>query len=223
MLYFNLNFNLKKLKGVFMKVSNESSQVFEHQFHNHSLHKTQLNPKKRRSWISFILTLIALVLSAIAAYHMYFNTLFKINFIDQTVNYQQFKNVIQELGHQSLIDTRDLESNLNILLTMIHVFFILVFINIVLSILILVFNRTLIKLLNVVIALCATLIPIAILFMIREAAQALASKFSHYLGNLEPSALLTEANGLHNAIIFSSIATLFYFISLFFKNRRPKL
>ncbi|MCO4328848.1 hypothetical protein MTQ89_09180 [Staphylococcus hyicus] len=205
-----------------MKVSNDSTLAYRDRLQNHTLHRSQLNPKKRRSWVSFVLTLIALVLSAIAAFHMYYHTLFKIHFLDQTVNYQQFKDVIQNLTHQSLIDTRDLESNLNMLLTMINIFFILIFINIVLAILTLVFNRTFIKLLNLIIAVCATLIPIAILYIVREAAKTLASKFEPYLGHVNPSTLLAESNGLHNAIIFSSIATLLYFVSLFFRNRRPK-
>lgn len=205
-----------------MKVSNDSTLAYRDHLQDHTLHRSQLNPKKHRSWVSFILTLIALVLSAIAAFHMYYHTLFKIQFLDQTVNYQQFKDVIQNLTHQSLIDTRDLESNLNMLLTMINIFFILIFINIVLAILTLVFNRTFIKLLNLIIAVCATLIPIAILYIVREAAKALASKFEPYLGHVNPSTLLVESNGLHNAIIFSSIATLLYFVSLFFRNRRPK-
>lgn len=205
-----------------MKASNHPPHEFEQQFKDQPLHRGNFNPKKRRSWVSFTLTLIALVLSAISAYHMFYNTLFRLDFLDQSVNYQQFKEAIHQLTNQAMIDTSELEKNLNILLTMIHIFFILVFINILLAILTLVFNRTLIKLLNFIIAICTTLIPVAILYVIREAAKTFAEKLSQYLGNVDATALLSEANGLHNAIIFSCIATALYFISLFFRNRRPK-
>ncbi|UEX90486.1 hypothetical protein [Staphylococcus ratti] len=205
-----------------MKASNHPPHEFEQQFKDQPLHRRNFNAKKRRSWVSFILTLIALVLSAISAYHIFYKTLFRLEFLGQSVNYQQFKETIHQLTNQATIDTSQLEHNLNILLTMIHVFFILVFINIVLAILTLVFNRTLIKLLNLILAICATLIPVAILYVIREAAKAFAEKLSQYLGHVDAAALLSEANGLHNAIICSCIATSLYFISLFFRNRRPK-
>ena len=206
-----------------MKASQPRSEDFDQRFNDQPLHRNHLYAKKRRSWVSFILTLIALALSVISAYHMFYNTLFQLNFLDQTVNYHQFKEVIQNLTQQSYIDTSDLENSLNILLTMIHVFFILVFLNVVLAILTLVFNRTLIKILNFIIAVCATLIPVAILYIVREAAKEMATKVEQYLGHIDPSTLLVEANGLHNAIIFSGIATALYFISLFFRNRRPKI
>ena len=206
-----------------MKASQQRVENFEQQFNEQPLHRNHLYSKKRRSWVSFILTLIALALSIISAYHMFYNTLFQLNFLNQTVNYHQFKEVIQNLTQQSYIDTSNLEHSLNTLLTMIHVFFILVFLNVVLAILTLVFNRTLIKLLNLIIAVCATLIPVAILYIVREAAKEMATKVEQYLGHVDPSSILVEANGLHNSIIFSCIATTLYFISLFFRNRRPKI
>ncbi|UXR78079.1 MULTISPECIES: hypothetical protein [unclassified Staphylococcus] len=180
-------------------------------------------PKKRRSWVSFILTLIAMVLTAMAAYSMYRDPLFTSSFLNQEVNYHQFQQFTQQLGSQGLIDVSSFEEELSRLLSMINIFFVLCFVNIILAILTLVFNRTLLKILNFIVSLGVLLIPVILLYIIRDAATQLASALEplqSLVGNIEATSLLAESNAVHNAIIYTGIAAFLYLISLFFRNRK---
>ena len=181
--------------------------------------------KKRRSWVSFILTLIAMVLTAMAGYSMYHDPLFISNFLKQEVNYNQFQQFTQQLSSQTFVDLSEFEQSLSRLLWIIHLFFILCVVNIVLAILTLVFNRTLLKVLNFIVSLGIFLIPVGLLVVIRDTAQQLTDNLKpleSLIGHIETTALLAESNAVHNAIIFTGIAAFLYFISLFFRNRKPK-
>ncbi|URY17838.1 hypothetical protein K9F12_12520 [Staphylococcus pseudintermedius] len=49
-----------------MKETTRQHPQFQQQFENQPIHRSTYYGKKRRSWVSFILTLIAMVLVAIA-------------------------------------------------------------------------------------------------------------------------------------------------------------
>lgn len=206
-----------------MDSSQQQRPQFEQQFDHDTVHRSKRYGKKKRSWISFILTFIALVLTAIAAYSMYTETLFKMVFLDQNVTYDQFKVFTEQLSHQNFIDLSSFEERLNQLLLVLNAFFILCFINIVFAILTLVFNRTIIKMINVLIAGLLLIIPIGFLYIIRQIASRMSTELSQLLGQVDPTAILVESSAIHNSIIFMAIATGLYFITLFFRNRRPKV
>ncbi|MBI5974297.1 hypothetical protein [Staphylococcus canis] len=204
--------------------SSQSQQPhFEQQFQNETLHRGKRYGKKKRSWVSFILTLIALVLTIIAAYSMYTENLFRMVILDQNVTYDQFKVFTSQLSQQSFIDLSDFETRLNQLLLVLNVFFILSLVSILLGLITLIFNRTVLKLINFVISVILLIIPVGFLFIIRYVASSLSKELSQYLGDINPQALLIESSAIHNAIIFMAIATILYFIALFFRNRRPKV
>ncbi|UXR69361.1 MULTISPECIES: hypothetical protein [unclassified Staphylococcus] len=179
--------------------------------------------RKQRSWVSFILTLIAMVLTAIAAYSMYRDPLFTSHLLNQDVNYHQFQQFTQQLSSQAFVDLSNFEEELSRLLWIINLFYILCFVNIVLAILTLVFNRTLLKIFNFLISLVVFFIPVGLLFIIRNAATQLSESLAPLeaiIGNIEATSLLAESNAVHNAIIFTGIAAFLYLISLFFRNRK---
>lgn len=206
-----------------MESSHATQPQFEEQFKYETVHRGQRYGKKKRSWVSFILTFIAMVLIIIAAYSMYTESLFSTVFLDQNVTYDQFKVFTEQLSSQSFIDLSDLEQRLSQLLMVLNVFFILCFINIILSILTLIFNRTIIKVINFIISIVLVAIPVGFLYIIREVASQVSSQLSQFLGQIEPTAILVESNAIHNGIIFTSIAAVLYLVSLFFRNRRPKI
>ncbi|QLK86714.1 hypothetical protein [Staphylococcus sp. 17KM0847] len=182
--------------------------------------------KKRRSWISFILTFIAMVLTAIAAYSMYRETLFTIGFLNQDVYYDQFKTFTEQLTRQTLVDLSEIEQRLNYLRIALRCFFVLCLINIILALLTLLFNRTLLKLINWIISVCITFIPIGFLYIIREVAEQLSDKLAPVqalIGTVDPNTIITASSALYNAAILTGIATVLYFIALFFRNRKSKL
>lgn len=179
--------------------------------------------RKQRSWVSFILTLIAMVLTAIAAYSMYRDPLFTSHLLNQDVNYHQFQQFTQQLSSQAFVDLSNFEEELSRLLWIINLFYILCFVNIVLAILTLVFNRTLLKIFNFLISLVVFFIPVGLLFIIRNAATQLSESLAPLeaiIGNIEATSLLAESNAVHNAIVFTGIAAFLYLISLFFRNRK---
>ena len=206
-----------------MKETTQQHPQFQQKFENQPIHRSQYYGKKRRSWVSFILTLIAMVLVAIAAYSMYSETLFKMSFLDENVTFDKLKVIADQLTAQSLIDTSNIEQTLSYVIMGLNIFFILVLINIIFAILTLVFNRTILKVVNWIISILIVLIPIAFLFYINRAAEEIAKKLVPYIGNVDPTTVFSPSNALHNAIIFTAIATVLYFISLFFRNRRPKI
>ncbi|MEJ7541417.1 hypothetical protein [Staphylococcus intermedius] len=206
-----------------MKETTRQHPQFQQQFENQPIHRNPNYGKKRRSWVSFILTLIALVLVAIAAYSMYSETLFKMSFLDENVTFDKLKEIANQLTAQSFIDTSEIEQTLDFVIMGLNIFFILVLVNIIFAILTLVFNRTILKVINWIISIVITLIPIAFLFYINQAAEEVTKKLAPYIGNVDPSTVFSPSNALHNAIIFTAIATVLYFISLFFRNRRPKI
>ncbi|MGV3244692.1 hypothetical protein [Staphylococcus sp. 11261D007BR] len=206
-----------------MESSHATQPQFEEQFKYETVHRGQRYGKKKRSWVSFILTFIAMVLIIIAAYSMYTESLFSTVFLDQNVTYDQFKVFTEQLSSQSFIDLSDLEQRLSQLLMVLNVFFILCIINIILSILTLIFNRTIIKVINFIISIVLVAIPVGFLYIIREVASQVSSQLSQFLGQIEPTAILVESNAIHNGIIFTSIAAVLYLVSLFFRNRRPKI
>ncbi|MCS4486092.1 hypothetical protein [Staphylococcus americanisciuri] len=181
--------------------------------------------KKRRSWVSLILTLIAMVMTIMAAYGMYHEPLFSSNFLNQEVNYHQFQQFTQQLRSQTFVDLSDFEQSLTRLLWVINTFFILCIVNVILAILTLVFNRTLLKVLNFLVSLGIFFIPVGLLLIIRDIATQLSDALAplqSLVGTIETTSLLAESNAVHNAIIFTGIATFLYFISLFFRNRKVK-
>lgn len=206
-----------------MESSHATQPQFEEQFKYETVHRGQRYGKKKHSWVSFILTFIAMVLIIIAAYSMYTESLFSTVFLDQNVTYDQFKVFTEQLSSQSFIDLSDLEQRLSQLLMVLNVFFILCIINIILSILTLIFNRTIIKVINFIISIVLVAIPVGFLYIIREVASQVSSQLSQFLGQIEPTAILVESNAIHNGIIFTSIAAVLYLVSLFFRNRRPKI
>lgn len=206
-----------------MESSHATQPQFEEQFKYETVHRGQRYGKKKRSWVSFILTFIAMVLIIIAAYSMYTESLFSTVFLDQNVTYDQFKVFTEQLSSQSFIDLSDLEQRLSQLLMVLNIFFILCIINIILSILTLIFNRTIIKVINFIISIVLVAIPVGFLYIIREVASQVSSQLSQFLGQIEPTAILVESNAIHNGIIFTSIAAVLYLVSLFFRNRRPKI
>ncbi len=206
-----------------MKEKSQSQPHFQQQFDYQTIHRGKRYGKKRRSWVSFILTLIAAVFVTIAAYSMYSDTLFKMGFINENVTFDKLKVITTQLSSITLIDISAVEQKLSVLIKVLNVFFILSLINIVLALLTLIFNRTILKILNFIIAIFITLIPIGFLYYIDEVADEFAKQLAPYVGQVDASNLLTGANALHNAIIFMGIATFLYFISLFFRNRRPKI
>ncbi|MDO5375436.1 MAG: hypothetical protein Q4F01_04545 [Staphylococcus rostri] len=193
--------------------------------HNKQMIYQKRHIKKRRSGVSFILTLIAMVLTAIAAYSMYHDPLFTSNFLNTELNYKQLQQFNQELSSQTFVDLSDFEQVVTQLSWTINGFFILCFVNIVLAILTLVYNRTLLKIVNFIVSLCIFFIPVGLLVIIRDAAKQLSAAFEPIqaiIGNVNATDILAESNAVHNAIIFTGIAAFLYFISLFFRNRRPK-
>ncbi len=100
---------------------------------------------------------------------MYSETLFKMSFLDENVTFDKLKVIADQLTAQSFIDTSNIEQTLNYVIMGLNFFFILVLVNIIFAILTLIFNRTILKVINWFISIWILLIPIAFLFYINRA------------------------------------------------------
>lgn len=210
----------------------------------------QLQTTKKRSWVSIIIHFIVLVLTAISGYSMYKQPLFIFGLKDTEVGYTQLKNFKQSLSNLTELSINSdqvtklnglglsdiakqlealsikpehidqLKSVIEQINMLFNIFFGLCILSLILTILTLLFNRTLLKLLNFLSI--ASMLAIVVYFMI--AIDYLAQRIAKLLNNayvqITPDQVIIEADATHNAIILLICCLALIFLSLFFRSKR---
>ena len=218
--------------------------------HNNQFSRATRNGKKKRSWVSLIIHIIVLVLVGITGYSMYKQPLFIFGLKDTEVGYTQLKNFKQSLSNLSELSINSdqvtklnglglsdiakqlealsikpehieqLKSVIEQINMLFNIFFGLCILSLILTILTLLFNRTLLKLLNFLSI--ASMLAIVVYFMI--AIDYLAQRIAKLLNNayvqITPDQVIIEADATHNAIILLICCLALIFLSLFFRSKR---
>ena len=92
----------------------------------------------------------------------------------------------------------------------------------IISILTIVFNRTILKVINFII-IVALMIAFSFSYTIQMLGKQISQNLHHFFLDLPPNQIITEADAIHNALILLSSSLALLFISFFFRNRHPRI
>ena len=104
-----------------------------------------------------------------------------------------------------------------------NIFFVLCIGSMIISILTIVFNRTILKVINFIIIAVALMIAFSFSYTIQMLGKQISQNLHHFFLDLPPNQIITEADAIHNALILLSSSLALLFISFFFRNRHPRI
>ncbi|MCI2774771.1 hypothetical protein [Staphylococcus petrasii] len=194
---------------------------------NDQFSRANRNGKKKRSWVSLIIHIIVLVLVGITGYSMYRQTIFNLVFANQPINYdgiKDFQNLVTQIGSLNinfgqLANIQDIADKLVIVF---NIFFILCIISMVISIITILFNRTILKIINFVIIAILLVMSYYFGYAVQLIGQRVSDKLQDFYLKVAPTQIVAEADAIHNALILLVCSLALLIISFFFRNRRPK-
>ncbi|AYU55972.1 hypothetical protein [Staphylococcus debuckii] len=207
----------------------QSYSQFQERINQQPLHRGhQFSNKRKHSWFSLIIHLIVLILLAITMYSMWKEPIFNIVLVNQPINFSQilnFQETLQNISTQNidLTQINQLQDNIAKLKAAFYIFFFAGAISILLTVLTLIFNRTAIKIINMVIIVIMFVVPFSLSSIIKETAKRVADNLSQYFLSFKPDQILTTADALNNAVTLLACCFGLLFISLFFRNRRVRI
>ncbi|MBF0738026.1 hypothetical protein E4T73_07610 [Staphylococcus arlettae] len=188
----------------------------------------QYAEKKKKSWVSLIIHIIILILLAITGYSMYNDPIVNLVLADEQITFSQithFQDTINNISNLNInIDNiENLHSIIDTLIFIFYIFFIAIILSLIFTIFILIFNRTVLKIINLFIMIIMLVITFGFSIIIKNIASRIANSMSQYYITVKPSNVLIEADAIHNALILLSCAVALGIISLFFRNRRTRI
>ncbi|MBO1198663.1 hypothetical protein J3T65_03835 [Staphylococcus simiae] len=212
-----------------MSYTNQPNEPYNNQYQQQPIaYRANYKPKKKRSWVSLIIQIIVLVLTAIAGYSMWKQPIFNIVFANKPVNFdglKHFQDTTTNIGNLNinLGNVGDLQQSLDRLIMVFNAFFILCIVSLIITILTIIFNRTVLKVLNIFSLAIMLVITLYFSYIIKTLAQKIAESFKQYYISVSPQQVITEADAIHNGIILLGCSIALIVISLFFRNRKLKL
>lgn len=205
--------------------SNNQFKNFEHSFTSEPMQRGSRFGKKKKSWVSTIIQIIVLILVSISGYSMFKEPLFNLVFAKTPINFHQltnFQSTMNDVANLNLnIDNiNDLQTSIDRLILVFYVFFIACILSLILTILTLIFNRTALKIVNLLIIAIMFIITFGFSYLIKNIATRIAESMSQYYLTVKPTQVLTEADAIHNSITLLGCSIALLIISLFFRNRK---
>lgn len=205
--------------------SNNQFKNFEHSFTSEPMQRGSRFGKKKKSWVSMIIQIIVLILVAISGYNMFKEPLFNLVFAKTPINFHQltnFQNTMNDVANLNLnIDNiNDLQTSIDRLILVFYVFFVACILSLILTILTLIFNRTALKVVNLLVIAIMFIITFGFSYLIKNIATRIAESMSQYYLTVKPAQVLTEADAIHNSITLLACSIALLIISLFFRNRK---
>ncbi|PTF22427.1 hypothetical protein BUY31_11330, partial [Staphylococcus cohnii] len=85
------------------------------------------------------------------------------------------------------------------------------------------FNKTILKIVNMFIIAIMLAITFGFSALIKNIATRIANSMNQYYITVDSAQILTESNAIHNAFILLSCSIALLLISLFFRNRKPRI
>ena len=211
-------------------MSNQQSRLenFDDAFQTQGLHRGKQYGKKKRSWVSMIIQLIVLVLTAITGYSMYKQPIFNIVFAKQTIDFHQLKNfqdTVTQIGNINinLGNIDQLQQSVDNLIIIFNIFFVLCLISLFITVITIIFNRTALKVVNILLLAIMLVITLYFSYIIHTIAQKISESLKQYYLTVSPEQVLTEADAIHNALILIGCSIALLIVSLFFRNRLPRI
>ena len=202
-------------------------QNFDRTLSHEELHRGRRYGKKRRSWVSLIIHIIVLILTAIAGYSMWKEPIFKVKLLNQLVNFHQFSTFSDKLEELKKLpinvgDIDKIQHQLDQLVIAFEVFFGICILSLILTFFTILFNRTVLKIVNFIVVVILMLMTFGFAYLIDHVAKKAATEMSSAYLSFNPDDILTQADAIHNNFILLGCSLALLFISLFFRNRRPR-
>lgn len=104
----------------------QNQRQFNSQFEHQEIHRGKRYGKKKRSWVSLIIQVFVLVLTAITGYSMLKQPIFKISFVNETINFHQLRNfqdTVTQIGNLNLGNIDQLQQSVDNLIIIFNIFF----------------------------------------------------------------------------------------------------
>lgn len=211
-----------------MSEPNQNLSNFNAQFHEQEIHRGKRYGKKKRSWVSIIIHLIILILTAITGYSMLKQPIFNLAFANKTINFheiQNFQDTLTKIGNLNinLGNMDDLQKSIDNLIMVFNIFFILCLVSMFITVITIILNRTLLKIFNLLILAGMLLITLYFSYIIHTIAQKISESLKQYYLTVSPDQVINEADAIHNALILLPCSIALLFISLFFRNRLARI
>lgn len=214
--------------GIIVTEANQNSSDFNSQFRNQEMHRGKKYGKKKRSWVSIVIHIIVLVLTAITGYSMLKQPIFNIVFANQKINFHEIRNfqdTVTKIGNLdiNLGDMNDLQHSIDNLILVFNIFFVLCLISMFITVITIILNRTLLKIFNIIILAVMLFITMYFSYIIHTIAQNISESLKKYYLSVSPDQVITEADAIHNGLILLACSIALLFISLFFRNRLARI
>ena len=196
----------------------QNQRQFNSQFEHQEIHRGKRYGKKKRSWVSLIIQVFVLVLTAITGYSMLKQPIFKISFVNETINFHQLRNfqdTVTQIGNLNLGNIDQLQQSVDNL--------IIIFISLFITVITIIFNRTALKVVNILLLAIMLVITLYFSYIIHTIAQKISESLKQYYLTVSPEQVLTEADAIHNALILIGCSIALLIVSLFFRNRLPRI
>jgi amino acid transporter len=211
-----------------MAEQNHRFKNFEHTLTSAPMHRGQRLGKKRFSWFNLIIHIIVLILTAITGYSMYKQPVFNLAMVNKPITFHQLSHFQDTLNNISNLDINidnieNLQSRIDSLILVFDIFFIATIVSLVLSILTIIFNRMVLKIINIFTLIIMLVITFGFSIILQNIATRIANSLSQYYVSVKPDQVLTQADAINNALILLICSLALLFISLFFRNKRKRI
>src|SRR5699024_7529772 len=211
-----------------MTANNQQFKDFEHTLTSETMQRGARYGKKKKSWVSVIIQVIVLILVAISGYSMLKEPIFNLVFVDKTVNFKELTNFQETINNLTNLNINvesidNLQTSIDRLILVFYVFFIACILSLILTFFTLFFNKTILKIVNMFIISIMLAITFGFSALIKNIATRIADSMNQYYITVDSAQILTESNAIHNAFILLSCSIALLLISLFFRNRKPRI
>ncbi|HLR19243.1 MAG TPA: hypothetical protein VK115_04925 [Staphylococcus sp.] len=211
-----------------MAEKNKPFTDFEHTLTSEPMHRGSRYGKKKKSWVNLIIQVIVFILVAISGYSMYKEPIFDLVFVKETINFQQLTNFQETVNNFTNLNINvdsidNLQTSIDRLILVFYVFFIACILSLILTIFTLIFNRTALKIVNMLVIAIMLVITFGFSYLIKNMARRIADSMNQYYVSVKPNDILIEADAIHNALILLGCSIALILISLFFRNRLARI
>ena len=154
----------------------QNQRQFNSQFEHQEIHRGK--DMVKRSWVSLIIQVFVLVLTAITGYSMLKQPIFKISFVNETINFHQLRNfqdTVTQIGNLNLGNIDQLQQSVDNLIIIFNIFFVLCLISLFITVITIIFNRTALKVVNILLLAIMLVITLYFSYIIHTIAQKISN------------------------------------------------
>ena len=146
--------------------------------------------KKKRSWVKSHYSSFRFSINAITGYSMLKQPIFKISFVNETINFHQLRNfqdTVTQIGNLNLGNIDQLQQSVDNLIIIFNIFFVLCLISLFITVITIIFNRTALKVVNILLLAIMLVITLYFSYIIHTIAQKISESLKQYYLTVSPN------------------------------------